>query len=338
MKSKVKIIAEIGVNHNGDLDLAFQLIDAAKSAGADMVKFQIFKADRLASKNSKKAIYQAKNNPNETQYQMLKKLELSHEMYKDILLYCKKAGIECIASAFNIEDINFLLKSGQTVFKIPSGEIINIPYLRHIGKNATSVIMSTGMASMEEIQNAISILLEEGIKDKNLCLLHCTSEYPAPMDQLNLNVITMFKKHFGLSVGYSDHTIGIEVPIAAVALGASVIEKHFTLDKNLPGPDHKASIEQKDLEILVNAIKNVDVALGVPDKNPSSSELKNLPIVRQYIVAKNIIKKGDILNNANLSSMRTGEGISVKYWDSVLGTKAIKDFKVNEIILTDDKS
>ena len=188
--------------------------------------------------------------------------------------------------------INFLLESGQTVFKIPSGEIVNIPYLRHIGKNATSVIMSTGMASMEEIQNAISILLEEGIKRNNLSLLHCTSEYPAPMDELNLNVITMFKNHFGLSVGYSDHTIGIEVPIAAVALGASVIEKHFTLDKRLPGPDHKASIEQKDLATLVKAIKNIEVALGVPDKNPSSSELKNLPIVRQYIVAKNTIKKG----------------------------------------------
>ena len=338
MKSKVKIIAEIGVNHNGDLNLAFQLIDAAKSAGADVVKFQIFKADRLASKNSKKAIYQAKNNPKETQYQMLKKLELSYEMYKDILLYCKKIDIECIASAFDIDDINFLLKSGQTVFKIPSGEIINIPYLRHIGKNATSVIMSTGMASMKEIQNAISILLEEGIKRKNLSLLHCTSEYPAPMDELNLNVITMFKNHFGLSVGYSDHTIGIEVPIAAVALGASVIEKHFTLDKRLPGPDHNASIEQKDFTTLVKAIKNIEVALGVPDKKPSSSELKNLPIVRQYIVAKNIIKKGDILNNSNISSMRTGEGISVKHWDSVLGSKAIKDFKVNEIILTDDKS
>ena len=338
MKSKVKIIAEIGVNHNGDLNLAFQLIDAAKSAGADIVKFQIFKADRLASKNSKKAIYQAKNNPKETQYQMLKKLELSYEMYKDILLYCKKIDIECIASAFDIDDINFLLESGQTVFKIPSGEIINIPYLRHIGKNATSVIMSTGMAGMEEIQNAISILLKEGIKRKNLSLLHCTSEYPAPMDELNLNVITMFKNHFGLSVGYSDHTIGIEVPIAAVALGASVIEKHFTLDKRLPGPDHNASIEQKDFTTLVKAIKNIEVALGVPDKKPSSSELKNLPIVRQYIVAKNTIKKGDILNNTNISSMRTGEGISVKYWDSVLGSKAIKDFKVNEIILTDDKS
>ena len=338
MKSKVKIIAEIGVNHNGDLNLAFQLIDAAKSAGADIVKFQIFKADRLASKYSKKATYQAKNNPKETQYQMLKKLELSYEMYKDILLYCKKIDIECIASAFDIDDINFLLESGQTVFKIPSGEIINIPYLRHIGKNATSVIMSTGMAGMEEIQNAISILLKEGIKRKNLSLLHCTSEYPAPMDELNLNVITMFKNHFGLSVGYSDHTIGIEVPIAAVALGASVIEKHFTLDKRLPGPDHNASIEQKDFTTLVKAIKNIEVALGVPDKKPSSSELKNLPIVRQYIVAKNTIKKGDILNNTNISSMRTGEGISVKYWDSVLGSKAIKDFKVNEIILTDDKS
>jgi N,N'-diacetyllegionaminate synthase len=337
MKSKVKIIAEIGVNHNGDSNLAFQLIDAAKSAGADIVKFQIFKADRLASKNSKKAIYQAKNNPKETQYQMLKKLELSYEMYKDILSYCKKNEIECIASAFDIDDINFLLKSGQTVFKIPSGEIVNIPYLRHIGKNATSVIMSTGMASMEEIQNAISILIEEGVKSKNLCLLHCTSEYPAPMDELNLNVIKMFKAHFGLSVGYSDHTIGIEASIAAVALGASVIEKHFTLDKRLPGPDHIASIEQNDLAMLVQAIKNVRVALGVAEKNPSPSELKNLPIVRQYIVAKKTIKKGDILNNNNITSMRTGEGISVKYWDSVLGTEAIKDFKTNEIILIDDK-
>jgi len=336
MTNHVKIIAEIGVNHNGQLKLALEHVDAACEAGADTVKFQTFDADRLASIHSKKAKYQENKNLEETQYQMLKKLELTKNMHREIFLYCKKKKIECISSGFDIADINFLLDLGQTVFKVPSGEIINIPYLRHLSEKAQSIILSTGMATIEEIKKSLSLLTAGKLTMDDITILHCTSQYPAPFNELNLNVLKSFKEIFGLNVGYSDHSLGIDAAIASVALGATVIEKHFTLDKSLPGPDHKASIDPQELTQMVRSIRNIEIALGEKEKKPTKSELLNLSVVRQFIVAKNEIKKSEVFSTHNLTSQRTGEGISVKYWDDIIGKQAHKNFRVNEVI-TDEE-
>jgi len=333
MISKTKIIAEIGVNHNGDEKLLYDLIDQAKKSGADIVKFQCFKAETLVSKNIGKAAYQLKNTYDNNQFSMLKKLELKNEWYKKIIDYCNKKKIDLLFSPFSEEDINFLSSFGIDNFKIPSGEIINIPYLRLISSKSKSLIISTGMATYEEIDTALNILMSSGINKKNISLLHCTSEYPAPFDEINLNILSSFIKKYKINIGYSDHSNGIEVAIAAVALGAKVIEKHFTLDKKLNGPDHSASLDPKEFKMMVCSIRNIESALGKSEKNPTRSELKNLPYVRKKIVAKKNINIGEVFHDGNVCSKRSNEGISVFYWDKVIGKKATRQYKIDEGII-----
>ena len=334
MKNRVKIIAEIGVNHNGDITLAKKLIDEAKKSGADCVKFQTFKADSLVTKTAKKAQYQNLNyDSDESQYMMLKRLELTPEMHKEIILYCEEKNIEFLSSGFDIESIDFLSKLGQKIFKIPSGEITNFPYLRHLGTISKSVILSTGMSNLNEIKDAIQILESGGLERKHITVLHCTSEYPAPLNEVNLNAMNEIKNKLHVSVGYSDHTAGIEVSLAAVALGAEVIEKHFTINQALPGPDHKASLEPKELKLMVKLIRNIEVALGEPIKQASKSEIKNMAIVRKSIVAKNKIEIGEIFTKNNLTTKRPGTGISPIKWDFVIGQKASRVFDIDESIV-----
>ncbi|MDA9085929.1 N-acetylneuraminate synthase [Methylophilaceae bacterium] len=334
MKNRVKIIAEIGVNHNGDITLAKKLIDEAKKSGADCVKFQTFKADSLVTKTAKKAQYQNLNyDSDESQYMMLKRLELTPEMHKEIILYCEEKNIEFLSSGFDIESIDFLSKLGQKIFKIPSGEITNFPYLRHLGTISKSVILSTGMSNLNEIKDAIQILESGGLERKHITVLHCTSEYPAPLNEVNLNAMNEIKNKLHVSVGYSDHTAGIEVSLAAVALGAEVIEKHFTINQALPGPDHKASLEPKELKLMVKLIRNIEVALGEPIKQASKSEIKNMAIVRKSIVAKNKIEIGEIFTKNNLTTKRPGTGISPIKWDFVIGQKASRVFDIDELIV-----
>ena len=324
------IIAEAGVNHNGDLNTAYKLCDAAKYAGANAVKFQIFNPDKLVTKNAKKAEYQSKNDKSsDTQYEMLKKLSLCNEDFKNISLYCKKIGIEFMATAFDEDSVDFLHSLGVSVIKIPSGEITNLPYLIKISKLWNNVIMSTGMATFDEIKEAYTVLSKYGAK---VTVLHCTTEYPAPFETVNLNAMHFLGKKLGIRYGYSDHTKGIEVPIAAVALGASVIEKHFTLDKNMDGPDHKASIEPDELKAMVNSIRNVEIALGVADKVVNDCEMRNRLVARKSIVAKKSIKKGEVLTIDNLTTKRPGTGISPMKWFEVLGTNAVRDFEQDELI------
>ena len=334
MKNRVKIIAEIGVNHNGDITLAKKLIDEAKKSGADCVKFQTFKADSLVTKTAKKAQYQNLNyDSDESQYMMLKRLELTPEMHKEIILYCEEKNIEFLSSGFDIESIDFLSKLGQKIFKIPSGEITNFPYLRHLGTISKSVILSTGMSNLNEIKDAIQILESGGLERKHITVLHCTSEYPAPLNEVNLKAMNEIKNKLHVSVGYSDHTAGIEVSLAAVALGAEVIEKHFTINQALPGPDHKASLEPKELKLMVKLIRNIEVALGQPIKQASKSEIKNMAIVRKSIVAKNKIEIGEIFTKNNLTTKRPGTGISPIKWDFVIGKKASRVFDIDELIV-----
>ena len=332
--NKVFIIAEAGVNHNGQLEMAFKLIDAAKKAGADAVKFQFFKASDLVTKNAGKADYQKKlTDANESQLEMIKKLELTGEQQKELLNYCETKNIQFLSSAFDIESAMILNEMGLEIFKIPSGEITNLPYLRTIGGFKKKVILSTGMATLGEVEQAIDILTTAGTKRDHIILLHCTSEYPAPFNEVNLQAMVTLEKAFKIKVGYSDHTKGIEIPIAAVALGATVIEKHFTLDRNLPGPDHKASLEPEELRAMVKAIRNVQMALGDGIKRPSPSELKNREIVRKSIVARRAIKKGEIFTENNITVKRPGKGLSPMYWDDVLGKTAPKDFREDELIV-----
>ena len=332
--NRVFIIAEAGVNHNGQLEMAFKLIDAAKKAGADAVKFQFFKASDLVTKNAGKADYQKKlTDANESQLEMIKKLELTGEQQKELLNYCETKKIQFLSSAFDIESAMILNEMGLEIFKIPSGEITNLPYLRIIGGFKKKVILSTGMATLGEVEQAIDILTTAGTKRDHIILLHCTSEYPAPFNEVNLQAMVTLEKAFKIKVGYSDHTKGIEIPIAAVALGATVIEKHFTLDRNLPGPDHKASLEPEELRAMVKAIRNVQMALGDGIKRPSPSELKNREIVRKSIVARRAIKKGEIFSENNITVKRPGNGLSPMYWDDVLGKTAPKDFREDELIV-----
>ena len=325
------IIAEAGVNHNGSLELAKNLVDKAKEAGADCVKFQTFIANKIVSKNAAKADYQKKQTESaESQHEMLKKLELSFDDFIELNNYCKEIGIEFLSTAFDFESIDFLNQLGMQVWKIPSGEITNLPYLIKIAKLNKKVILSTGMSTMREIEDAVNILKDHGASE--LIILHCTTEYPTPYEDVNLNAMLAIKEKFGCEVGYSDHTMGIEVPIAAVALGAKVIEKHFTLDRTMDGPDHKASLEPSELKTMVDGIRNIELSMGTGIKEPADSEKKNIAIARKSIVANQSIIKGDILTETNLTVKRPGEGISPMKWFEIIGTKAIRNFEEDELI------
>jgi N,N'-diacetyllegionaminate synthase len=334
MREKVIIIAEAGVNHNGSIDIAKKLIDAAAEAEVDYVKFQTFKADKMVTKSASRAKYQNSNTgDNDTQYEMLKKLELSEEIHLELLHYCESKKIKFLSTAFDMESLTYLKYLGLKMAKIPSGEITNLPYLRSMAKLFPEIILSTGMANMDEINAAFSVLIENGTKHENITILHCNSEYPTLMEDVNLKAMLDIQKQLNTKIGYSDHTLGIEVPIAAVALGAMVIEKHFTMDRNLPGPDHKASLEPKELKAMVTAIRNIEKAIsGSRIKEPSPSESKNKPIARKSIVASKNIKKGEVLSEDNLSIKRPGIGISPMRWDEIIGLKAIKDFQEDDII------
>ena len=331
--NKTLIIAEAGVNHNGSIELARQLVDAAVAAGVDYVKFQTFKAEKIASRNATKASYQQKTtNANESQLAMLKKLELSKEDHLSLIEYCSKKNIQFLSTPFDLESIDLLRELGIRLGKIPSGEITNLPYLRKMAKTFPQLILSTGMATMKEIEEALNVLLNTGANKNSIVILHCNTEYPTPFEDVNLLAMPSIGKKFGVSFGYSDHTKGIEVPIAAVALGAVVIEKHFTLDRNMEGPDHKASLEPQELIEMVNSIRNIEKAVGSSVKEPSPSELKNITIARKSIVAATNINKGEIFTEGNLTVKRPGSGISPMQWDAVLGKKASRDFEADELI------
>lgn len=328
------IIAEAGVNHNGDIAKAKALIDKGAEAGVDYVKFQTFKAEKLVTKQAQRASYQDKNTQNnDSQYEMLKKLELSQALHQELMDYCNQKGVKFLSTGFDSESLVFLAQLGITIAKVPSGEITNLPYLRQVASLFPEVILSTGMATIDEIKDAVKVLIDNGVSKDKITILHCNTEYPTPMEDVNLKAMLHIQKELGIPVGYSDHTLGIEVPIAAVALGATVIEKHFTLDKTLPGPDHKASLEPNELKAMVSAIRNIEKAIGGSGlKEVSKSEEKNKPIARKSIVASTNIKKGDIFTPENLTVKRPGTGISPMQWDEVIGKEAKRDFQEDELI------
>ena len=330
----VFIIAEAGVNHNGSVELAKKLIDVAVESGVDAVKFQTFKAEKLVSKDAKKAEYQQKNidNNDDSQYNMLKKLELDLATHKELMSYCNHKNIMFLSTPFDSDSIKLLDSLGLTIFKIPSGEITNLPYLREIGKLDKKVILSTGMADIGEIEDALYILLKAGTKKENITILHANTMYPTPMEDVNLKAMVTIGKTFDIAYGYSDHTLGIEVPTASVAMGASVIEKHFTLDKTMEGPDHKASLEPDELKAMVKAIRNIEKAMGNGIKKPTKSETPNIEIARKSIVANCSIKKGEFLTENNLTVKRPANGISPMRWDEVVGSVAGKDYSEDELI------
>lgn len=336
MKAKhVMIIAEAGVNHNGSMENAFRLVDAAADAGVDYIKFQTFKAEKLVSGSAKKAVYQIQNtrNAEETQLQMLQKLELSHEQHSQLIAYCQKKNIQFFSTAFDLDSLEYLHKVGLKMVKIPSGEITNLPYLRKAARLFKQAILSTGMTTISEIKDAISVFTEAGIPKENITILHCNTEYPTPMDDVNLKAMLHIQEVFGTEVGYSDHTLGIEVPIAAVALGASIVEKHFTLDKTMNGPDHSASLEPDELKAMVSAIRNLEKALsGSGMKEVSPSEQKNIAIARKSIVATKEIHKGELFTEDNIGVKRPGTGISPMKWDEVIGKVSQQDFAEDELI------
>lgn len=328
------IIAEAGVNHNGSIDMAKQLIDAAAEAGVDYVKFQTFKAENLVTKSATKAEYQQRNigNGDNSQYAMLKKLELSSQQHNELIEYCKKRDVKFFSTAFDFESIDFLASLHLGLWKIPSGEITNYPYLKKIAGYHEPVILSTGMSTMEEIEAAIAVLTKFGVQKDQITVLHCNTEYPTPMSDVNLAAMQDIRRRLGITVGYSDHTQGIEVPIAAVALGAEIIEKHFTLNRTLPGPDHKASLEPAELIAMVSAIRNIEQAIGNSYKAVSISESKNKVIARKSIVAAKNICKGEIFTEDNLTVKRPGNGVNPMQWETVIGQKAIRDFEEDELI------
>ena len=331
--NKVFIIAEAGVNHNGSLDLAKRLIEIAVDSGADAVKFQTFKAESLVSKNAQKADYQKQTtDASESQFDMIKKLELDVETHRELIAYCQEKDIMFLSTPFDHESVNLLSGLGLQIFKIPSGEITNLPYLRHIGSLDKQVILSTGMSNLKEVGDALNILINSGTSKDNVTVLHANTMYPTPMEDVNLNAMLTIQKEFGVDIGYSDHTLGIEVDIAAVAMGASSIEKHFTLDKTMDGPDHKASLEPEELKFMVSAIRNIEKALGSSEKKPSPSETVNIDVARKSIVASKDIQKGDLLTEKNITTKRPGNGISPMRWNEVLGSNSIKDYKVDEKI------
>lgn len=327
---RVLIIAEAGVNHNGSIELAKKLIDAAKECGADVVKFQTAKADALVSRYAPMAEYQKKNTgKTESQKDMLQKLLLDYDAFTELAAYCKSREIEFLSTPFDLDSIDFL-EPLVRFWKVPSGEISNLPYLIKIASTRKSVVLSTGMSTLSEVREAVDVLRRYGTED--ITLLHCTTQYPTPYDEVNLNAMLTLKKEFGVRVGYSDHTKGIEIPIAAAAMGAVVLEKHFTLDCNMEGPDHKASLEPNELAAMVRAVRNVEAAMGSFEKKPSPSESANIAVARKSIVAACAIKKGDVFTEHNLTTKRPGSGISPMKWHEVLGTKAIRDFGEDELI------
>lgn len=332
--NKVVIIAEAGVNHNGLPELAKQLIDAAAEAGADYVKFQTFRAENLVTRQATQADYQKQNvgDADQSQFSMLKKLELSQADHYTLLSYCREKNITFLSTAFDFESIEFLATLEPGLWKIPSGEITNYPYLKRIAQFRKPVILSTGMSTPGEIRDALEVLVKYGLERDQITVLHCNTEYPTPMCDVNLRAMQTIARELHVNVGYSDHTHGIEVPIAAVALGARVIEKHFTLDRNLKGPDHKASLEPQELKAMVAAIRNVEIALGDGVKQVSASEGKNKAIARKSIVAACPIKKGELFNENNLTVKRPGNGISPMQWEQVLGKVAGKDFQADDLI------
>ena len=331
--SKTLIIAEAGVNHNGSIDMAKRLIEAAAEAGVDYVKFQTFKSEKLVSRHAAKADYQKANTGGEdSQLKMLQQLELSRDDHFLLIEHCKKCGIKFLSTAFDLESIEFLHSLNLDLWKIPSGEITNLPYLRSIAQKGGRVIMSTGMCDLSDIEAALKVLTSNGTPEENITLLHCNTEYPTPWNDVNLRAMHDIAKRFNVPVGYSDHTRGIEVPIAAVALGATVIEKHFTLDNNLPGPDHKASLEPHQLKAMVDAIRHIECALGSGTKQVSESERKNMAIARKSIVAATEIKKGELFTPQNITVKRPGGGISPMKWDEVIGTTASHDYQPDEMI------
>ena len=329
----VFIIAEAGVNHNGSVDLAKRLADVAVDAGADAVKFQTFKTENLVSRNAKKADYQKQTtDTSESQFDMIKKLELDMDTHQKLIDHCQENNIMFLSTPFDNDSVNLLSDLGLQIFKIPSGEITNLPYLRHIGSLDKQVILSTGMSNIQEVEDALTILVGAGTLKENITVLHANTMYPTPMEDVNLNAMLTMQRELGVAVGYSDHTLGIEVDIAAVAMGASVIEKHFTLDKTMDGPDHQASLEPKELKAMVSAIRNIEKALGGNGKKPSPSEGINIDIVRKSIVATKTIKKGELLSDDNISTKRPGTGLSPMKWDEVIGTVASKNYQSDELI------
>ena len=333
MKNRTLIIAEAGVNHNGDLQLAKQLIDVAAEAGADLVKFQTFNADRQVTRTARKADYQAQiTSRDESQHEMLRRLELTADMHKALIEHCASRGMGFFSTGFDLESVDLLRSLGQDHFKIPSGEITNLPYLRHVGQFGKAIIISTGMATLGEIEAAIDALETAGTPRSRMTVLHCTTEYPTPMNEVNLRAMQSIQSALGVAVGYSDHTKGIEVAVAAVAMGATVIEKHFTLDRSLPGPDHQASLEPGELRAMVAAIRNIEMALGDGVKRLTPSEAKNKPVARKSIVARQAIKAGAIYSEQNTTTKRPGTGISPMRWDEVMGRAAPRDFAADELI------
>ena len=332
-REKVFIIAEAGVNHNGVVGLAKRLIDVAVEAKVDAVKFQTFKTKNVISKNAEKCDYQKDNTDAlESQFDMIKKLELDIDAHKELITYCQTKNIIFLSTPFDHDSINLLNNLGLEIFKIPSGEITNLPYLRHIGSLGKKVVLSTGMSNLGEVGDALNILINAGTSKDNITVLHANTMYPTPMEDVNLNAMLTIQKEFGVDIGYSDHTLGIEVDIAAVAMGASCIEKHFTLDKTMDGPDHKASLEPEELKAMVGAIRNIEKALGSSEKKPSPSETVNIDVARKSIVASQSINRGDKLSSKNITTKRPGTGINPMKWDEIIGAPAKKDYQMDDLI------
>lgn len=327
------VIAEAGVNHNGDSELAMRLVDAAADAGADLVKFQTFSADRLATAGAEKAVYQQQTTRrDESQLEMLRRLELSPQMHTALIDRCQARGIGFFSTAFDPDSADFLIRLGAERVKVPSGELTNLPLLRHVGRYGLPVLLSTGMGTLEEVDAALRVLEDAGTPRSQVTVLHCTTEYPAPFEEVNLRALVTIRDRLGVRVGYSDHTLGIEVAIAAVAMGASVIEKHFTLDRSLPGPDHRASLEPKELTAMVTAIRNVEEALGDGIKRAMPGEARNIAVARRSLVASRAIRSGELFSESNLTVKRPGTGLSPMLWDDVVGRAAPRDFSVDELI------
>lgn len=333
MPNPVIVIAEAGVNHNGDLDLAKRLIEIAAAAGADYVKFQTFNAERIVTQDASKAEYQNRTTDSlESQFNMLKKLELTPEMHIDLIDHCAEKSIKFLSTGFDIESVEMLVNLGQRLIKIPSGEITNYPYLRYVGSLQLPIILSTGMSTLKEIGEALDVLESSGSARSRITILHCTTEYPAPISEVNLRAIETIRSTFGVPVGYSDHTEGIDVSIGAVALGATVIEKHFTTSRSLPGPDHRASLEPDELAALISALRKMEVALGDGVKAPTASELGNIQVARRSIVARTSIRSGDFFSETNLTTKRPGSGISPMQWNKIVGKKSLRDYLPDELI------
>ena len=338
VENRITIIAEAGVNHNGDINRAYELIDVAAEAGADYVKFQTFKTENLVTKSVQKAKYQTENTKEAgSQFEMLKKLEIDKETHINLMKYCAQKNIKFLSTAFDLDSIDLLNELGLELFKIPSGELTNLPYLEKIGQTQKPIILSTGMATIDEIKESVEVLNTFSQNNSQLVVLHCNTEYPTPMKDVNLLAMLTMKQELGLDVGYSDHTEGIEVSLAAAALGATVIEKHFTTDNTLPGPDHKASLNPKQLKELVKGIRNIELALGSEEKSPSDSERQNMSAMRKSIVCIQTIRKGESFTEQNIGVKRPGNGISPMQWHTILGQKAAQDFEVDELIVTPSK-